>query len=81
MKYDLLLKGYPYILLCSTQQQLTKPKKKYEALEMEEFVILHQIPNQKKIVFSIQVVSGDTNLTFSFLPNSLLIIYLLFNIR
>jgi len=48
---------------------------------MEEFVILHQITNQKNIVFSVQVVSGNANLTFALLHNSLLIIYLLFTVR
>jgi len=37
---------------------------------MEEFVILYQIPNQKNIVYSVQVVSGGANLTFDLLPNS-----------
>jgi len=37
---------------------------------MEQFVILHQIPNQKNIVYSVQVASGDANLTFALLPNS-----------
>ena len=48
---------------------------------MEEFVILHQILNQKNIVFSVQVVSGNANLTFALNPISLLIIYLLFTVR
>ena len=37
---------------------------------MEEFVILHQIPNQKNNVFSVEVVSGIANLNFALLPNS-----------
>ena len=37
---------------------------------MEEFVILHQIPNQKNIVFSVEVVSGIANLNFALLPYS-----------
>ena len=37
---------------------------------MEDFVILHQIPNQKNIVFSVEVVSGIANLNFALLPNS-----------
>lgn len=48
---------------------------------MEEFAILHQILNQKNIVFSIQVVSGNANLTFARFPISLLIMYLLFTVR
>ena len=48
---------------------------------MEEFVILHQSLNQKNIVFSAQVVSGNVNFTFSLIPLSLLIIYLLFTVR
>jgi len=40
-----------------------------QALEMEEFVILHQYPNKKNIVYSVQVVSGDANLTFALFPN------------
>ena len=37
---------------------------------MEEFVILHQIRNQKNIEFSVQVVSGNANLTFALIPIS-----------
>ena len=50
---------------------------------MEEFVILHQIPNRKNIICSVQVVSGGANLTFALLPKSLLIKYiiLLFTVR
>ena len=49
---------------------------------MKEFVILHQILNQKKIVFSVQAVSGNANLTFALFPISLLIfMYLLFTVR
>ena len=48
---------------------------------MEEFVILHQILNQKNIVFPVQVISGNANLTFAFIPISLLIMYLLFTVR
>ena len=46
-------------------------KDKIYALEMEEFAILHQILNQKNIVFSVQVVSGNANLTFAHFPFSL----------
>jgi len=37
---------------------------------MEEFVTLYQIPNQKNIIYSVQVVSGDANLTSALLRNS-----------
>ena len=46
-----LVKGVSFYLLCSTQQQLRNPKKKYQALEMEEFIILHQIPSQRILHF------------------------------
>ena len=48
---------------------------------MEEFVTLHPILNQKNIVFSVQVFSGNANLTFALIPISLLIMYLLFTVR
>ena len=54
-----LVKGVPFYF-CSKRQQLRKPKKKYEALEMEEFVILHLIPSQKNI--AVQVFIGVANL-------------------
>ena len=37
---------------------------------MEEFIILHQIPSQKNIAFSVQAVILDANLNFALLPNS-----------
>ena len=37
---------------------------------MDEFVILHQIPNQNSIVFSAEVVSGDANFTFAIVSKS-----------
>ena len=37
--------------------------------------------NQKDIVFSVQVVSGDANLTFALSHNSILIISLSFTVR
>ena len=48
---------------------------------MEEFVILHPILNQKNIVFSVQAVSGDANLTIVLFPISLSLMYLLFTVR
>ena len=47
-----LVKGVPFYLLCSVNaQQLRNPKTKYQALEMEEFIILHQIPSQRILHF------------------------------
>jgi len=37
---------------------------------MEESVILHQFPDKMNIVYSVQVISGDANLTFALFPNS-----------
>ena len=78
MKYILL--GGPLLFVFNTSATKTTKDKIY-ALEMEEFVILHQILNHKNIVFSVQVVSGNANLTFALIPISLLIIYLLFTVR
>ena len=38
-------------------------------MDIEEVVILQQIPSQKNIPFSVQVVIGDANPTFALLPN------------
>ena len=46
-----------------------KTKARYKALEMEEFVIFHQIPSQKNVAHSVQVTIGDANLTFALLLN------------
>ena len=46
-----------------------KTKARYKALEMEEFVIFHQIPSQKNVAHSVQVAIGDANLTFALLLN------------
>lgn len=36
---------------------------------MEEFVILHQIPSQKNIAFTVEVVIGHANLNFALLQS------------
>ena len=65
----------------TTATEETKQKTKYLALEMDEFVTLHQIPNQKSIAFSALVVIGDANLTSALLPNSTdYIVLLLFTV-
>ena len=57
------VKGVPFYF-CSKRQQLRKPNgKRYEAMEMEEFVILHLIPSQKNS--AVQAFIGNANLIFA----------------
>jgi len=68
VKYVFLLKGFLlFVVLTATATKKTKNKM---IKEMKESVILHQIPNKKNIVYSVQVVSGDANLTFALFPSS-----------
>ena len=65
-----LVKGVPFYLVCSTQQQQREQRLNSKARRWKSFSFFIRFLIKIMLHFSVQVVIGDAHLTFALLLNS-----------